>query len=40
MNARCPQQEYIHELQAGIAEEKLLNCPESLRVSLTSYPAS
>uniref|UniRef100_G1MZ03 Diaphanous related formin 2 n=1 Tax=Meleagris gallopavo TaxID=9103 RepID=G1MZ03_MELGA len=31
-------QEYIHELRSGIAEEKLLNCLESLRVSLTSNP--
>uniref|UniRef100_A0A8B9C1G8 Diaphanous related formin 2 n=1 Tax=Anser brachyrhynchus TaxID=132585 RepID=A0A8B9C1G8_9AVES len=33
-------QEYIHELRSGIAEEKLLNCLESLRVSLTSNPVS
>uniref|UniRef100_A0A8C6JVX5 Uncharacterized protein n=1 Tax=Melopsittacus undulatus TaxID=13146 RepID=A0A8C6JVX5_MELUD len=31
-------QEYIHELRSGISEEKLLNCLESLRVSLTSNP--
>ncbi|XP_061895750.1 protein diaphanous homolog 2 isoform X2 [Entelurus aequoreus] len=33
-------QEYVHELRTGIAEEKLLNCLESLRVSLTSNPVS
>ncbi|KAK1803951.1 hypothetical protein P4O66_003887 [Electrophorus voltai] len=33
-------QEYVHELRSGIAEEKLLNCLESLRVSLTSNPVS
>ncbi|XP_075752873.1 protein diaphanous homolog 2 isoform X3 [Pelodiscus sinensis] len=33
-------QEYIHELRSGITEEKLLNCLESLRVSLTSNPVS
>ncbi|XP_014810685.1 PREDICTED: protein diaphanous homolog 2 isoform X2 [Calidris pugnax] len=33
-------QEYIHELRSGISEEKLLNCLESLRVSLTSNPVS
>uniref|UniRef100_A0A8C3EK16 Diaphanous related formin 2 n=1 Tax=Corvus moneduloides TaxID=1196302 RepID=A0A8C3EK16_CORMO len=31
-------QEYIHELRSGISDEKLLNCLESLRVSLTSNP--
>lgn len=31
-------QEYVHELRSGIAEEKMLNCLESLRVSLTSNP--
>uniref|UniRef100_A0A8C7Z8W2 Diaphanous-related formin 2 n=1 Tax=Oryzias sinensis TaxID=183150 RepID=A0A8C7Z8W2_9TELE len=31
-------QEYVHELRSGISEEKLLNCLESLRVSLTSNP--
>lgn len=31
-------QEYVHELRSGITEEKLLNCLESLRVSLTSNP--
>uniref|UniRef100_A0A8C3J1V2 Diaphanous related formin 2 n=1 Tax=Calidris pygmaea TaxID=425635 RepID=A0A8C3J1V2_9CHAR len=33
-------QEYIHELRSGISEDKLLNCLESLRVSLTSNPVS
>ncbi|XP_072837123.2 protein diaphanous homolog 2 isoform X2 [Pogona vitticeps] len=33
-------QEYVHELKSGISEEKLLNCLESLRVSLTSNPVS
>ncbi|XP_075395641.1 protein diaphanous homolog 2 isoform X2 [Tenrec ecaudatus] len=33
-------QEYVHELRSGIADEKLLNCLESLRVSLTSNPVS
>uniref|UniRef100_A0A3P9LRH9 Diaphanous-related formin 2 n=1 Tax=Oryzias latipes TaxID=8090 RepID=A0A3P9LRH9_ORYLA len=33
-------QEYVHELRSGISEEKLLNCLESLRVSLTSNPVS
>uniref|UniRef100_A0A8C2XBL2 Diaphanous related formin 2 n=1 Tax=Cyclopterus lumpus TaxID=8103 RepID=A0A8C2XBL2_CYCLU len=33
-------QEYVHELRSGIAEEKMLNCLESLRVSLTSNPVS
>ncbi|XP_034064011.1 protein diaphanous homolog 2 isoform X3 [Gymnodraco acuticeps] len=33
-------QEYVHELRSGITEEKLLNCLESLRVSLTSNPVS
>nr|XP_033800692.1 protein diaphanous homolog 2 isoform X6 [Geotrypetes seraphini] len=33
-------QEYIHELRSGITEDKLLNCLESLRVSLTSNPVS
>uniref|UniRef100_A0A8C4SR20 Formin GTPase-binding domain-containing protein n=1 Tax=Erpetoichthys calabaricus TaxID=27687 RepID=A0A8C4SR20_ERPCA len=31
-------QEYVHELRSGITDEKLLNCLESLRVSLTSNP--
>ncbi|KAJ3588204.1 hypothetical protein NHX12_011798, partial [Muraenolepis orangiensis] len=31
-------QEYVHELRSGITEDKLLNCLESLRVSLTSNP--
>nr|XP_021328568.1 protein diaphanous homolog 2 isoform X6 [Danio rerio] len=31
-------QEYVHELRSGISEDKLLNCLESLRVSLTSNP--
>uniref|UniRef100_A0A8C3EGI4 Protein diaphanous homolog 2 n=1 Tax=Corvus moneduloides TaxID=1196302 RepID=A0A8C3EGI4_CORMO len=31
---------YIHELRSGISDEKLLNCLESLRVSLTSNPVS
>uniref|UniRef100_A0A8C0GFV9 Formin GTPase-binding domain-containing protein n=1 Tax=Chelonoidis abingdonii TaxID=106734 RepID=A0A8C0GFV9_CHEAB len=31
-------QEYVHELRSGITEEKLFNCLESLRVSLTSNP--
>ncbi|KAG6932669.1 diaphanous related formin 2, partial [Chelydra serpentina] len=33
-------QDYVHELRSGITEEKLLNCLESLRVSLTSNPVS
>uniref|UniRef100_F6T0L3 Diaphanous related formin 2 n=1 Tax=Ornithorhynchus anatinus TaxID=9258 RepID=F6T0L3_ORNAN len=33
-------QEYVHELRSGITEDKLLNCLESLRVSLTSNPVS
>ncbi|XP_073445945.1 protein diaphanous homolog 2 isoform X4 [Dendrobates tinctorius] len=33
-------QEYVHELRSGIADEKLHNCLESLRVSLTSNPVS
>ncbi|KAM6124866.1 protein diaphanous homolog 2 [Phoenicopterus ruber ruber] len=33
-------QEYIHELRSGISDDKLLNCLESLRVSLTSNPVS
>ncbi|XP_035315214.1 protein diaphanous homolog 2 isoform X3 [Cricetulus griseus] len=33
-------QEYVHELKSGISDEKLLNCLESLRVSLTSNPVS
>uniref|UniRef100_A0A452H1Z9 Uncharacterized protein n=1 Tax=Gopherus agassizii TaxID=38772 RepID=A0A452H1Z9_9SAUR len=33
-------QEYVHELRSGITEEKLFNCLESLRVSLTSNPVS
>uniref|UniRef100_A0AAV2MKD9 Uncharacterized protein n=1 Tax=Knipowitschia caucasica TaxID=637954 RepID=A0AAV2MKD9_KNICA len=33
-------QEYVHELRSGITEEKMLNCLESLRVSLTSNPVS
>ncbi|KAJ7310510.1 hypothetical protein JRQ81_007432 [Phrynocephalus forsythii] len=33
-------QEYVHELKSGVSEEKLLNCLESLRVSLTSNPVS
>ncbi|XP_009079767.1 PREDICTED: protein diaphanous homolog 2, partial [Acanthisitta chloris] len=33
-------QEYIHELRSGISDEKLFNCLESLRVSLTSNPVS
>lgn len=33
-------QEYVHELRSGILDEKLLNCLESLRVSLTSNPVS
>lgn len=40
MNAPHPQQGYIHEFQSGIAEEKLLSCPEPLRVPLTSHPVS
>ncbi|XP_077611387.1 protein diaphanous homolog 2-like, partial [Crocuta crocuta] len=31
-------QEYVHELRSGISDEKLLNCLESLRISLTSNP--
>ncbi|XP_066571109.1 protein diaphanous homolog 2 isoform X2 [Amia ocellicauda] len=33
-------QEYVHELRSGIIDDKLLNCLESLRVSLTSNPVS
>uniref|UniRef100_A0A673U5M0 Protein diaphanous homolog 2 n=1 Tax=Suricata suricatta TaxID=37032 RepID=A0A673U5M0_SURSU len=33
-------QEYVHELRSGISDEKLLNCLESLRISLTSNPVS
>lgn len=33
-------QEYVHELRSGITDERLLNCLESLRVSLTSNPVS
>ncbi|XP_035983252.1 protein diaphanous homolog 2 isoform X4 [Fundulus heteroclitus] len=33
-------QEYVHELRSGITDEKLFNCLESLRVSLTSNPVS
>ncbi|XP_048192901.1 protein diaphanous homolog 2 [Perognathus longimembris pacificus] len=33
-------QEYVHELRSGISDDKLLNCLESLRVSLTSNPVS
>ncbi|XP_069469093.1 protein diaphanous homolog 2 isoform X2 [Ambystoma mexicanum] len=33
-------QEYVHELRSGITDEKLVNCLESLRVSLTSNPVS
>ncbi|XP_054887039.1 protein diaphanous homolog 2-like isoform X4 [Poeciliopsis prolifica] len=33
-------QEYVHELRSNIMDEKLFNCLESLRVSLTSNPVS
>ncbi|XP_032886280.1 protein diaphanous homolog 2 isoform X1 [Amblyraja radiata] len=33
-------QEYVHELRSGITDDKLLNCLESLRISLTSNPVS
>ncbi|XP_057563596.1 protein diaphanous homolog 3 isoform X6 [Hippopotamus amphibius kiboko] len=33
-------QEFIHELKMGYADERLLTCLESLRVSLTSNPVS
>ncbi|XP_072832741.1 protein diaphanous homolog 3 isoform X4 [Vicugna pacos] len=33
-------QEFIHELKMGSAEERLVTCLESLRVSLTSNPVS
>uniref|UniRef100_A0A8C4PYX5 Diaphanous-related formin 3 n=1 Tax=Eptatretus burgeri TaxID=7764 RepID=A0A8C4PYX5_EPTBU len=33
-------QEYIYELRSGIQDERLLNCLESLRVSLKSNPVS
>ncbi|XP_069841841.1 protein diaphanous homolog 2 isoform X2 [Dendropsophus ebraccatus] len=33
-------QEYVHELRSGITDDKLVNCLESLRVSLTSNPVS
>uniref|UniRef100_A0A8B9C2Y7 Diaphanous related formin 2 n=1 Tax=Anser brachyrhynchus TaxID=132585 RepID=A0A8B9C2Y7_9AVES len=40
ISATAKSVKYIHELRSGIAEEKLLNCLESLRVSLTSNPVS
>uniref|UniRef100_A0A6I8PE71 Diaphanous related formin 3 n=1 Tax=Ornithorhynchus anatinus TaxID=9258 RepID=A0A6I8PE71_ORNAN len=33
-------QEFIHELKTGTADERLVTCLESLRVSLTSNPVS
>ncbi|XP_038597190.1 protein diaphanous homolog 3 isoform X2 [Tachyglossus aculeatus] len=33
-------QEFIHELKTGAADERLVTCLESLRVSLTSNPVS
>lgn len=33
-------QEFIHELKMGSADERLVTCLESLRVSLTSNPVS
>ncbi|XP_043928823.1 protein diaphanous homolog 3 isoform X2 [Protopterus annectens] len=33
-------QEFIHELKGGVADDRLLSCLESLRVSLTSNPVS
>ncbi|XP_078246866.1 protein diaphanous homolog 3 isoform X2 [Pogona vitticeps] len=33
-------QEFVYELKAGTADEKLVSCLESLRVSLTSNPIS
>uniref|UniRef100_A0A5F8GSE5 Diaphanous related formin 3 n=1 Tax=Monodelphis domestica TaxID=13616 RepID=A0A5F8GSE5_MONDO len=33
-------QEFIHELKMGVADERLVTCLESLRVSLTSNPVS
>uniref|UniRef100_S4S030 GBD/FH3 domain-containing protein n=1 Tax=Petromyzon marinus TaxID=7757 RepID=S4S030_PETMA len=39
-HALTSSQEYIHELRAGIQDERLLGCLESLRVSLNSNPVS
>uniref|UniRef100_A0A674JMU1 Diaphanous related formin 2 n=1 Tax=Terrapene triunguis TaxID=2587831 RepID=A0A674JMU1_9SAUR len=38
ISATAKSVKYVHELRSGITEEKLLNCLESLRVSLTSNP--
>uniref|UniRef100_A0A8C5JCB8 Protein diaphanous homolog 2 n=1 Tax=Junco hyemalis TaxID=40217 RepID=A0A8C5JCB8_JUNHY len=40
ISATAKSVKYIHELRSGISDEKLLNCLESLRVSLTSNPVS
>ncbi|KAH0624455.1 hypothetical protein JD844_031900 [Phrynosoma platyrhinos] len=39
-NKQISPQEIIYELKTGIADEKLVGCLESLRVSLTSNPVS
>ncbi|XP_042316811.1 protein diaphanous homolog 3 isoform X2 [Sceloporus undulatus] len=39
-NRQISPQEIIYELKTGIADEKLVGCLESLRVSLTSNPVS
>uniref|UniRef100_A0A8P4KHZ4 Diaphanous-related formin 2 n=1 Tax=Dicentrarchus labrax TaxID=13489 RepID=A0A8P4KHZ4_DICLA len=38
ISATAKSVKYVHELRSGITEDKLLNCLESLRVSLTSNP--
>uniref|UniRef100_A0A803TGA1 Diaphanous related formin 3 n=1 Tax=Anolis carolinensis TaxID=28377 RepID=A0A803TGA1_ANOCA len=39
-NKQISPQEFIYELKTGTADEKLISCLESLRVSLTSNPVS
>lgn len=39
-NRQVSPQEFIHELKMGSADERLVTCLESLRVSLTSNPVS
>ncbi|KAM8785913.1 protein diaphanous homolog 3 isoform 1-T1 [Rhynchonycteris naso] len=39
-NRQISPQEFIHELKMGPADERLVTCLESLRVSLTSNPVS
>ncbi|XP_073068648.1 protein diaphanous homolog 3 isoform X2 [Manis javanica] len=39
-NRQISPQEFIHELKMGSADERLVTCLESLRVSLTSNPVS